>query len=122
MTNTEILVIGLLTLFAVVAVIVFRERRWQGALGWIMIAGAFIVSLLRRDNATLASTLLAAAVVVAGISLAGYDYFRFERPKRKARREERLAAGHVTFAQRLRRRPRLLRRRQPEGSGPAEKR
>lgn len=122
MTNTQILVIGLLTLFAVVAVIVFRERRWQGALGWIMIVGAFIVSLLRPDDAPLLSSVIAAAVVLVGVGLAGYDYVHFERPKRKARRAERMAAGHVPFSQRLRRRPRLLRRRQSEAPRRPEER
>lgn len=109
MSNLERLVIGLLILFALVVVVVFR-RRWQGAIGWLLIAGTFIVSVVNRNTATLLFSSIAALLIIAGIGLAGYDYLRFERPKRRQRRAERAATDPPTMRVH-RRRPSLLRRR-----------
>ncbi|MBA3469764.1 MAG: hypothetical protein H0T53_08980 [Herpetosiphonaceae bacterium] len=108
MGNLERLVIGLLILFALVVVVVFR-RRWQGAIGWLLIAGTFIVSVVNRNTATLVFSSIAALVIVVGIGLAGYDYLRFERPRRRQRRAEREAMPPTVRVHR--RRPSLLRRR-----------
>jgi hypothetical protein len=109
MSNLDRLVIGLLILFALVVVVVFR-RRWQGAVGWMLIVGTFIVSVLNRNAATLLFSSLAALLIIVGIALAGYDYLRFERPKRRRRRADRAAMDPPTVRFH-RRRPSLLRRR-----------
>lgn len=110
MSNLERLVIAVLVGFAVVVMIVFRGRRWQGAMGWLLISGTFIISLLDRKDTTLQSSLLAALVIFAGVMLAGYDYVRFERPKRRLRRAQRDQAVPPEVRMQ-RRRPSLLRRR-----------
>ncbi|HYF64210.1 MAG TPA: hypothetical protein VD886_15420 [Herpetosiphonaceae bacterium] len=110
MGDIERLVIPVLVAFAFVVVIVFRRRRWQGALGWLLISGSFIFSVLNRQETTWLSSSLAALVILIGVGLAGYDYLRFERPKRQRRRAERAGdAPPEVVVQR--RRPSLLRRR-----------
>ena len=110
MGNFDGLVIALLAVFAIVVVIVFRRRRWQGALGWLLISGTFIFSVLNRQDATWLSTSLAALVILIGVVLAGYDYLRFERPKRRLRNAQ--ASGDTPPEVVVhRRRPSLLRRR-----------
>ena len=111
MGDIERLVIPVLVVFAVVVVIVFRRRRWQGALGWLLISGAFIFSVLNRQEATWLSSSLAALVIRAGVGLAGYDYLRFERPKRRRRRNAESAGDAPPEVVVHRRRPSLLRRR-----------
>lgn len=108
MSNLELLVVGLLIVFVLVVVVVFRHR-WQGAVGWMLISGAFIISVLNRNEATVLVSSIAALVITIGIGLAGYDYLRFERPKRRQRRAERDAVPPTVRVHR--RRPSLLRRR-----------
>lgn len=110
MSDIERLVIPVLAVFAVVVVIVFRRRRWQGALGWLLISGSFIFSVLNRQDATWLSSILAALIILAGVGLAGYDYLRFERPKRRRRHAERSGDDPPEVVVQ-RRRPSLLRRR-----------
>lgn len=110
MTNTERVVVALLVLFMLIALIVFR-RRWQGALGWTMMAGAFGYSLLQIREGGLIDSVIVAIVVVAGIGLAGYDYLRYERPKRRLRRQQLDPTALPDV--RVKRRFQLYRRRRP---------
>jgi uncharacterized membrane protein YidH (DUF202 family) len=111
MGNLDRLVIALLVAgFAIVVLIVFRRRRWQGGLGWLLISGTFIFSVLNRQDATWLSSSLAALLILVGVGLAGYDYLRFERPKRRLRNAQ--ASGDTPPEVVVhRRRPSLLRRR-----------
>ena len=111
MGNLDRLVIALLVAgFAIVVVIVFRRRRWQGGLGWLLISGTFIFSVLNRQEATWLSSSLAALLILIGVGLAGYDYLRFERPKRRLRNAQ-LSGDTPPEVVVHRRRPSLLRRR-----------
>ena len=85
MSNTELLVAILLGVFAFVVIVIFRGRRWIGAIGWTLVAVAFIVSILSVNDQSfsLLSSTLRIAVAVVGIAMATYDYLRYERPRRR---------------------------------------
>ncbi len=89
MTNTDWLILSLLLGFIGVVAVVFRGRRWSGALGWALVAGTFMISVLNsRRTVSLISSSIIVIVAVCGIVLVAYDYVRFERPKRRGRREQ----------------------------------
>lgn len=110
MSNVEKLALAFGVVFVLVVIVVFRWR-WQAALGWVLIAGAFIVEVLNHNNVTLLSSIIAALVIIVGIGLVGYNYYRYERPKRLARRTMLDDPPNI----KVRRRPLLRRRRFTRG-------
>ncbi len=110
MTRVDWFVFGFLAGFAVLVLFVFRKR-WQGALGWLTLATAFVSGLVYTRNAEgLVGSVVIAVAAVIGVGLVGFDYYRFERPKRRAR----LAADDPLTPPspfKIRRRPPLMQRR-----------
>ena len=93
MNRTEWLILALLLVFIGIVFVVFRGRRWQGALGWSLIVGGFMTSVVRTRQDEPLISLINVIIVVIGMILATYDYVRFERPKRRQRREQALLDG-----------------------------
>lgn len=89
MNRTELLILVLLVAFIAIALVVFRGRRWQGALGWVLIVGSFMTSIVRSRQEDSWLSLTVVLVVLMGMGLATYDYLHFERPRRRQRRAQR---------------------------------